>query len=51
MDEKLLPAAPLHGVTASVINTLSLEPRKMLQVKDNGKYQLYLGYFLAIILN
>lgn len=29
MDEKLLPAAPLHGLTAPVINTLSLGPRKI----------------------
>lgn len=56
MDEKLLPAAPLSGVTAPVINMLSLGPKKngehnCYKLKSYGKYQLYVGAYKPIILN
>lgn len=56
VDEKLLPAAPLNGVTAPVINMLSLGPKKngehnCYKLKSYGKYQLYMGAYKPITLN
>lgn len=55
MDEKLLPAALLNGVTAPVINMLSLGPKRngehnCCKLKSYGKYQLYVGAYKPIIL-